>query len=58
MAERAGDVEDRLAGADPVALAVAQLDVELRAARAAAIAFSQSTTSRGAEITGRRMNTA
>ena len=33
MIERAGDVEDRLAGADPGALGIVQLDLEIDAAR-------------------------
>ena len=58
MVERAGDVEDRLAGADPGAFGVDQLDVEPRAARSAAMASSHSSASRGAETTGRRMKMA
>ena len=55
--ERAGDVHQRLAGADPAAFGIAQVDLEL-VPRSAAIAFSQSMARRGAEITGRRMKTA
>ena len=47
MAERAGDVHHRLAGADPAALLVALVDLDLGAALPRRRACSQSSASRG-----------
>ena len=57
MEERAGDVHHRLAGADPLALAVAQVELD-QVLRDRPDVFSHSSASRGANTTGRRMKMA
>ena len=56
--QAAGDVGERLAGADPVRLPRYIRSMSKLVLREAAAARSHSTISRGAEITGRRRNTA
>ena len=58
MHHAAGDVDDRFAGADPVALADRSGRHRSPVPRRSAAVSSQSSISRGAEITGRRRNTA
>jgi hypothetical protein len=57
MEEGAGDVHHRLAGADPLALAIAQVDLDRGAARAPVSAASRAPAA-APNTTGRRMKIA